>query len=112
MEELEDLGQDDVVGEKDAGEEQPEANRHRRPKSPALGVVHSRQNKLQDEVEKKGEGNDDPREKRELDGEHEALGRLQRLHEDEFAAGVYARTRAPVYQREDLVAQGLIESAV
>ena len=74
--------------------------------------MHSRQNKLQDKVEKKGEGNHNPCEKRQLDGEHEALCRLQRLHEDEFAACVYAWAGAPVYQGEHLVAQGLVESAV
>ncbi len=97
VEELKNLGKDNIVGEEDAGEKETEANCHCGPESLALRVVHSRQNKLQDKVEKEGEGNDDPREKRELDGKHEALGRLQCLHEDEFAASVYARAWPSLY---------------
>ena len=112
VEELKDLGQDDVVGEEDPGEEEAEADGHRGPEGLALGLMHAGQDKLQDEVEQEGEGDHDPREEGELDGEHEALGGFEGLHEDQFAACVGLGIGIALDQGKDLVPQGLVEAAV
>ncbi len=112
VEELKDLGQDDVVGEEDPGEEEAEADGHRGPEGLALGLMHARQDKLQKEEEQEGEGDHDTCEEGELDGEHEALGGLEGLHEDQLATCIGLGIGIALDQGENLVFQGLVEAAV
>ena len=109
VEELEDAGENAVVGEEDPAEEEAEADGHGGEEGAAFLFVEAGEGELEEEEEEEGEGDDDAGEEGELDGEHEALGGVEGLHEVEAAPGIDVGLGHALEESVDLFAHLLVE---
>ena len=84
VKEGEDIREDVEVGKENAGKKESEADGKGRPEGSALLSFQPGQDKLKDEVENKGESDDDSGKEGQLHREHECFRRLKGTHQTQI----------------------------